>query len=52
MAKEQAVRDLILELSLSAILSYLILELSLFAILFDRDPGLYLLHSRQAKVDS
>ena len=42
---------MILELSLSAILSDLILELSLFAILFDLDPGLYLLHSRQAKVD-
>ena len=52
MVKEQAVRDLILELSLSVILSGLILELSLFTISFDLDQGLYLLHSRQAMVDS
>ena len=52
MVKEQAVRDLILELFLSTILSDLILELSRFTISFDLDQGLYLLHSRQARVDS
>ena len=44
MAKEQAARDLILELTLSAILSDSILELFHFAILFDLYLGLYLLH--------